>query len=144
MWGLAFDPTGERLVTSGQRGIIKIWDVKTGQDLMDIPDYAGTAANPVFSPDGSRLVIVGADGVHIWNLDTQEKLLELHIHTSYINGLAFNKDWSQMATASLDGTTRVIYLNIDDLIKVAKSRITRSLTTAECRQYLHLDACPTP
>jgi hypothetical protein len=49
-----------------------------------------------------------------------------------------------MATTSLDGTTRVIYLNIDDLIKVAKSRITRSLTTAECRQYLHLDACPTP
>jgi len=47
-----------------------------------------------------------------------------------------------MATASVDGTTRVIYLNIDDLIALAKSRVARSLTTSECQQYLHMDACP--
>jgi hypothetical protein len=30
----------------------------------------------------------------------------------------------------------------DDLIALAKSRLTRELTTEECQQYLHVDACP--
>jgi hypothetical protein len=28
------------------------------------------------------------------------------------------------------------------LIALAKSRVTRSLTTEECQQYLHVEACP--
>jgi len=29
-----------------------------------------------------------------------------------------------------------------ELIALAKSRLTRSLTTEECQQYLHLEDCP--
>ena len=32
---------------------------------------------------------------------------------------------------------------IEDLFALAKSRVTRSLRTEECQQYLHLEACPT-
>lgn len=142
MWSAAFDPEGDRLVTVGMAGVVKIWDIETGQELIDIPGFTGTANNAAFSPDGSRLVIVGADGVHIWDLDTKEKLLELHTQTGYIAGLDFNKDWSQMATASLDGTTRIIYLDVNNLIELAKARVTRSLTTEECQQYLHMEQCP--
>jgi hypothetical protein len=28
------------------------------------------------------------------------------------------------------------------VIALAKSRLTRTLTTEECLQYLHMDACP--
>jgi hypothetical protein len=31
---------------------------------------------------------------------------------------------------------------MDELTDLARSRVSRSLTTEECRQYLHLDECP--
>jgi hypothetical protein len=30
-----------------------------------------------------------------------------------------------------------------DIIGLAKSRLTRTLTPEECQQYLHVDSCPT-
>lgn len=33
-------------------------------------------------------------------------------------------------------------LQIEELMEIARSRLTRSLTPAECRRFLHLDECP--
>jgi len=33
-------------------------------------------------------------------------------------------------------------LDLDDLLKIAHDELTRTLTDAECRQYLHVEACP--
>jgi WD40 repeat protein len=142
IWGLAFDSKGERIVTAGAGGVIKIWETATGQELMDIPGYAASAGDAVFSPDGSLLAIVGGDGLQVWNVETKDKVLDLPIHSSWIWAVSFTNDGSKLATASTDGTTRVIYINVDDLIAHAKSRLTRSLTTAECQQYLHVESCP--
>lgn len=62
-----------------------------------------------------------------------------------IDGLAFSPDGRKLATASRgDQTVRVYALQIDDLMNLARSRLTRTLTDNECRQYLHLEACPAP
>jgi hypothetical protein len=47
-----------------------------------------------------------------------------------------------LATASEDGTSRVYALPIEDLVKIAKSRVTRSLTPDECGRFLHTPQCP--
>ena len=44
--------------------------------------------------------------------------------------------------AGWDGLIRIYTLDLAELLPLAQSRVTRSLTEAECRQYLHLDACP--
>jgi len=44
----------------------------------------------------------------------------------------------------VDGNLRIWALELDDLITIARSELTRALSDAECRQYLHLDACPSP
>ncbi len=41
-----------------------------------------------------------------------------------------------------EGMVRVWALDIDDLLAIAQQKVTRSLTEDECRQYLHVDACP--
>lgn len=48
-----------------------------------------------------------------------------------------------LASKSLDGTVRIWALDLDDILEIARQQVTRSLTDEECRQYLHLDACPT-
>jgi hypothetical protein len=56
--------------------------------------------------------------------------------------VAYDPDGRWLATASIDGTARVYVLSIEELVSLARSRVTRSLTDQECHQYLHLDACP--
>jgi hypothetical protein len=37
---------------------------------------------------------------------------------------------------------RVYLLSIEELVALARSRLTRGLTDEECQQYLHVDTCP--
>jgi hypothetical protein len=39
------------------------------------------------------------------------------------------------------GSVRLWTLDVDQLTELARTRLTRSLTEQECRQYLHLPAC---
>jgi choline dehydrogenase-like flavoprotein len=59
-----------------------------------------------------------------------------------LTSVSFNPDGSQLAVASRDGTNRIYLLKIEDLVALAKQRVTRSLTAEECQQYLHMDTCP--
>jgi hypothetical protein len=56
--------------------------------------------------------------------------------------LAFSPDGTRLAYTAADGTVRVLALDIDDLIELARSRLTRLWTQNECVTYLHRDSCP--
>jgi hypothetical protein len=58
-------------------------------------------------------------------------------------GVAFDPEGMQVATGADDGTVRIYVVRVEDLITLARSRVTRSLTTEECQKYLHVDECPT-
>jgi hypothetical protein len=47
-----------------------------------------------------------------------------------------------VATVSADGTVALHLLPIDEVRELASTRVTRSLTDEECRQYLHVGKCP--
>ena len=36
----------------------------------------------------------------------------------------------------------VMTVDVDELLEIARSRVTRDLTDEECQTYLHVDACP--
>jgi hypothetical protein len=37
---------------------------------------------------------------------------------------------------------RVWALDLHGLLSIAREKVTRDLTAAECRKYLHIDTCP--
>ena len=49
---------------------------------------------------------------------------------------AWSPDGKRIATASIDSTVRLYYANIEDLMAVAKTYVTRELTCAERVGYL--------
>jgi len=40
-----------------------------------------------------------------------------------------------------DGMVRVLALDLEDLVRIADARLTRTLDDDECRQFLHRDSC---
>jgi hypothetical protein len=49
--------------------------------------------------------------------------------------VVFHPSGDRLYTAGRDGTVRVHALEVDDLIALAESRLTRGFSDVECRQY---------
>jgi WD40 repeat protein/class 3 adenylate cyclase len=139
--GMAFDPSGERIAIA-YGGEAAIWDVDSGEKQTTLKGHEDALWDVAFSPDGSVLATAGFDNtVRIWDVDSGTQQLVLRGHDLVVGRLAFSPDGSKLASGAADGTARVWALDLDDLIRIAESELTRDLTEGECRQYLH-GPCP--
>jgi WD40 repeat protein/DNA-binding SARP family transcriptional activator len=141
---VAFSPDGKRLAVGYRYGSASVWDAATGQKLFDLAGHIGSVQDLAYSPDGTRIATTSVDGTtRLWDAATGVEQLTFTGHADRVPGLAFSPDGALLATGSTDRMVRVYALRVDDLVKIAQSRVTRSLTTAECQKYLHVEKCPT-
>jgi WD40 repeat protein len=138
---VAFASDGSKLATTGADGAT-VWS-RSGERLASVTG-AGRLSSVTFSADGKRVATGGADGTaRIWDATTGEQLLVLKGHTGPVNDVAFSPDGTRLATVS-EGTLRVYVLPVDELVGIARARLSRTLSDEECRQYLHVQVCPPP
>lgn len=57
-------------------------------------------------------------------------------------GISFSPDGTRLASAGADGSVRTYTLQLDDLVALARARLTRALTDEECHKFLHVEGCP--
>ncbi|GIK43685.1 MAG: hypothetical protein BroJett011_75180 [Chloroflexota bacterium] len=146
---VAFSPDSTRLATASFDGSVKIWQVTTGQELLTLTRDQYSIWEVTFSPDGTRLAAASSGRrVIVWDIAgaleagtaTGKELLTL---TSAGNSVALSPDGRLLATDNPDGGRIQVYLlSIDELLPLAHSRLTRTWTPEECRQYLHQETCP--
>ncbi|HZM25484.1 MAG TPA: hypothetical protein VFC02_27290, partial [Anaerolineales bacterium] len=97
--------------------------------------------------DGSSLITSSVDGtVKVWVLpspgESIAEPLTLYGNIGAVYRVAFSPDGTRIVSVGRDHVVRIYELNIDKLINIAKSRLTRTLTTEECQKYLHVNTCP--
>jgi len=84
--------------------------------------------------------------VKIWQLPKPgESILDpltLYGNSGAVYDVEISPDGKYVVSVGRDPTVRVYVLEIAELIQIAKSRLTRTWTTDECKKYLHADICP--
>ncbi|MDQ4107778.1 MAG: WD40 repeat domain-containing protein, partial [Actinomycetota bacterium] len=136
---LAFDPTGSTIVAGRFDGSVEVRDVATGEHVRRFGAHGAFVWEVVFSPDGERIATAGEDAtIAIFDAETAQRQLVLPGHDLLVSGLAFSPDGRRLVSTSPDGVVRVWTLDLDELIRIARTEVTRQLSDDECRQYLHL------
>ena len=142
--GQVFCPDNRLLAGSSPEGNVVIWDISSGRFIRDFSGHAGPATALAFSTDGKLLASGGADKLtKIWDLATGEEQLSLTGHTAPVSRIAFSPDRKRLTTVAANGEVLVYALDFRDLVAIARRRVTRGLTSAECLKFLHGPCPPT-
>jgi WD40 repeat protein/serine/threonine protein kinase len=112
--GLAFGDGDGRLASTGDDLIVKVWDLRTGQEALALDIVTRRANSLAFSPDGHRLAVGAADGA-VQILDGTPlagpgdagQAHTLEGHGDAVVGLAYSPDSRWIVSASRDGTAKV-------------------------------------
>ena len=142
---IAYSPDGKKIATASGDSTAKIWDATTGSELFTLIGHSAELRPVAFSPDGKLIATGSGDNTaKIWDVETGQELVTLPGSEGGVYGVAFSLSdgGAHLAVASNDGVVRIFALQIDELLALAQTRVTRSLTMAECQKYLHVEQCP--
>lgn len=94
---IAFSPDGKELVTGGF-GLLKIWDVTSGNLIKDLSGLAGEIISLSFSPEGSRFVTGAIDGsLRIWDANGYNMIYNISGTPGEALSVALSGDGSRLA-----------------------------------------------
>jgi WD40 repeat protein/serine/threonine protein kinase len=97
---VVFSPDGQRIVSCGQGGVIKLWDTRTGQELTPIHPGEHHISGISFSPDGRHLASTSEEGiVKIWDTRTGTNVHPLRGLAKSSWSVVFSPDGHLLASA---------------------------------------------
>lgn len=139
---LRFSRDGKRLVEASQNGIVHVWDVAAGKEVLTLTGHDGRVTGVHFSPDEMLILTDGIDATNrLWNAATGQLLLTFYDYQNASATAAFSPDGKRLVIGERPGA-RLYTLDTNELVQIAKSKLTRALTTEECNKYLHVEVCP--
>jgi WD40 repeat protein len=90
---VAFSPDGATLAAGCSDGIIRLWDIASGDLRLTLSGHVGLVNRLAFTPDGRTLASLGEDRVlSLWHLATGQRLFSLDARGQELHGLAFSRD----------------------------------------------------
>jgi eukaryotic-like serine/threonine-protein kinase len=112
-WGIAFSPDSKTLAVGyddeagNDQETLKLWDVATCRELVNLRGHATMISSVAFAPDGT-LYSVGYDNlVKAWDAGSHEVVADFKGHTQPIKTLACSPNGRTMASAGHDGRVKL-------------------------------------
>ena len=98
--------TGTKCVGACEDGLIKIWDLQNGKELVHLKGLDSRASGCRFSPDGLRIVTISDDGmVGVWDANTGERIRSLEGRQQALLSAQFSPDGDRIVAVSSDAAT---------------------------------------
>ncbi|WP_457673501.1 NACHT domain-containing protein, partial [Thiolapillus sp.] len=81
VWSCAWSPSGDRVISGGMDGSVRVLDVASGEELLRLTGHGAAVWSCAWSPSGDRVISGGIDGsVRVWDVASGEELLCLKGH----------------------------------------------------------------
>jgi serine/threonine-protein kinase len=105
---VAIAPDGRGLLSSGYDNTVRLWDLKTGQEVRRFVGHKGLVHGLAFLPGGSQMVTSGSDGtVRLWEVETGNEVRQFKGHEGAVQGLALSPSGKWLLTGGQDKTLRL-------------------------------------
>ena len=97
----------------------------------------GTGA---WSSGGNQILTSSWDNTaKIWDANTGNELMTLKGHDAAVTSVSYSADGKRIVTSGADGIVQIYTTDMDELLQIAESRVTRQLTAEEREYYGVLD-----
>jgi WD40 repeat protein len=95
-------------VAAGSYQAAKVFDLKTGQELITLPNHGGWV-RVAFSPDGQHLSTVdsASKAVQVWDATTGKARVTLRGHASLLTAQAYSPDGRRLASSDFRGVVKL-------------------------------------
>jgi WD40 repeat protein/class 3 adenylate cyclase len=127
-------------------GNLTVFELASGRPRLSLSYGGGCFIGADISEDGTQIAAATVfNPLKVWDTTTATLLFELPAPFG-IGRPRFSPDGRLLYAAVVDNqlspTVRAYFTQVADLVAFARSRLTRGLTQAECKQYLRLETCP--
>ena len=133
-------------ITRQVNGVVLLFSNTVLQSIINsrvrltLKGHDGMVFSAAYSADGKRIVTGGRDNAaKVWDANTGQELLTLKGHEGYVLSAVYSPDGKRIATAGMDGIVQIYTTDMDELLQIAESRVTRQLTAEEKEKYGVLD-----
>jgi WD40 repeat protein len=119
-----FSPDGTRIVATAVDHTARVWDVRTGTQLLVLRGHRDTLMPAAYSPNGTRILTCSYDSTaRIWDASTGAQLTLLSGPKGYCFGAAYSPDGRNIATALGDKTARIWDANTGKQLRVLSGHV---------------------
>lgn len=123
---IAFSPDGKILATGHFDGYLIIWDVVSGQQLIECQAHIGLIWCVAFSPDGSTLATAGQDGnIKLWDVKTGQCWQTLASHNGGVLSVVFHHDGTTLVSSCAESTIRFWDINLGECTQILRGHSSR-------------------
>jgi WD40 repeat protein len=105
-----FDAFGQKIVSAGEDGTVRLWDARTGQAIGEpLRGHKGWVRSAAFSSDGVQIVSAGKDGtIRLWDAKSGQEIgYPLIGHKGGVLSAEFSSDGQRIVSSGEDGTIRL-------------------------------------
>ena len=106
---VALSPDNKTLATGDyENGVIKLWDVETGKEKLELNGHTIGVMGLSFSSDGKTLVSGSKDKtIKLWDVETGREKQTLTGHNGWVYDVNYSPDGTTLVSASEDKTVMI-------------------------------------